>query len=56
MEFAVRIGDVLDFMVCVVEGGTYEVAHACIDDSKLFGSSFLDIQHTCDERATLGDN
>ena len=43
-------------MVSVIEGGANQIGHAGIDDSETFGLSLLDIQHSGDETAALGDN
>ena len=45
--------DVLDAVESVVERGTDEVGHSCIDDSELLGGSLLHVEHTGDERTAL---
>ena len=41
-------------MVCLIQCRANQVGHACIHNGKLLECSALHIQHTGDERATLG--
>ena len=41
--------EVLYFVMSLVQGGTYEVGHASIDDDKLLVCALLDIEGASDE-------
>ena len=39
--------------MCLIQCRTYEVSHAGVDDGKSLANSFLDVDHTCNQRPAL---
>ena len=45
--------DVLNLVVCLIEGRTDEIGETGINDGKLLEGSFFHIERACDERAAF---
>ena len=49
----IRGTDVVNLVVCVIQGRTDEIGHACIDYTEILYCIALDIQYPADEAAAL---